>query len=320
MEKRLTKRESIIGYGEIWLWGIGLWATSGGLPIPHPTPIYYWFGLGLALVGVCTILYGFLHKSNQLDDGIQEFKGIIPILQKMDALIFKIAKEEAKKIFDLEEYKKIMKKYPIKMCLKWRHQKPKTIKGFKQYAKSWKISLNKTIKEEVHSLRDGANKLEAMSAFLDIHGFGLKQQRLTNRKYLKLSQKLQYYRNLPIGTEIDNLISLHLTYSESNAAMLLTIIRDEQMIIRETETKLLHEVSTNMQIKIEQSEGIMNEVTAKIRAKIGECIENWRLELINLQLSSPPKRNRILITLKLKTLVVMENLMHRYKLQKWVVH
>jgi len=240
-------------------------------------------GLGLVVLAVILFIIGFFETPAS---NVRNYYGIIPLLQKMDNQIIKIAKKETRKEFDLETYKKIHNKYN-KDVLKMETSKAKTIKGLKRSAKSLETSLNKTLKDEVHSIRDGIYKLEAMSTFMDINGFGLKQQRLTDKKYLRLSKKLQYYRNLPIGTEIDDLISLHLTYSESSAVLLLTTIRDGRIKVQEGNIKLLDLVSTNMQITIEQAEKVMNQTTSKIRARIGQCIRVLESSLKTGQKNQP---------------------------------
>ena len=58
--KRLTHRETIIGFGELAL-GIGFWITSGGLPPPSPIPLSYWIGIGLMAFGIVSILYSLFH-------------------------------------------------------------------------------------------------------------------------------------------------------------------------------------------------------------------------------------------------------------------
>jgi hypothetical protein len=65
--------------------GIGLWATSGGLPVPHPMPTFYKVGLVLMGIGIITVVHGLMRRKEvHLANIFQDLSGVLPLLQEMD--------------------------------------------------------------------------------------------------------------------------------------------------------------------------------------------------------------------------------------------
>jgi hypothetical protein len=229
--------------------------------------------LGIALLwSICTLIYWSLNKDkiNRIYK-IKEYYGVIPVLQKMDAHIRYLAKQESKRVIDFKEYEKVSK-VTNKDIIQVKEPKPKTIKGLKKTTKKLEVIIDKKIKDEIFTIRDGVEKLEPISSYLDAKGFGLKQQKEIDKKYMRLVSQLQKYLNLPLGSEINDLIDLHVRYSETGANMLLGNIRTLQVKIENTNIGFTDVISTQMQIITEQTENNMKDITSRIRARIVDCI------------------------------------------------
>jgi uncharacterized protein YqfB (UPF0267 family) len=202
--------------------------------------------------------------------------GITPILQKMDGRIRYMAKQEAKKVIDVKEYEKV-NKIINKDILNIKPPKPTTIKGLERSVRRQEIIIADKLKNEMKSIRPGIEKLESISSYLDSKGFGLKQQREHDKKYLHLASQLQDYRNLPLDTEINDLIRLHNTCSEISGNMLLAQIRALQFQVKGTTVRFTDVISAQTQAISEQLERNMSEMTSNIRARISECIRELEI-------------------------------------------
>jgi len=258
-----------------FLWLVGLAMQIGG----WISPIIAFVLLGIAFVwSICTFIYWQRNK-DRITNEYQWEKcfGVTPILQKMDERIRNLAKQEGKRVIDFKEYNEI-NKIINKDIIKVKVTKPTTIKGLKKAANTLETIIDKRIKDEIITIQSGAEKLAPISSFLDAKGFGLKQQRENDKRYTRLATKLQYYRNLPLGSEIDNLINLHIAYSEISANMLLVNIRAHQVKIENTNVGFTDVISTQMQIITEQTENNMKEIASIIRARITDCIRGLEIK------------------------------------------
>lgn len=83
--------------------GIGVWLTSGGLPVPSPIPVFYWVGIGLMCLGIVTILVGLLRKTEETAVHQERFttKNIVRVLTKIHKRMLKL-KDKASKQYRLE--------------------------------------------------------------------------------------------------------------------------------------------------------------------------------------------------------------------------
>ncbi len=229
-------------------------------------------GIILVLFGLGLFIIGFLKTPSQVT---HPYYGIIPTLQKMDEYLGMLAKREARKNIDWDEYEKVNAKIN-KDILSLMPGNPQTITGAKRSMSKLEATVKQTYKDKVISIRSVIADVEPNSVFLDAKGFGLKKYRIKDRKYLRLSRELQNYRNLPIGTEVDDLIKLHIRVSECNANILLAIYRAlrRRACVQGIDIGITDLISTNMQILLESAETNMNEETSAIRARIGECLNS----------------------------------------------
>ena len=256
--------------------GFAAMSTNPPFVIPSWVPIAFFIAAVATLLWLIILL---VRGRNTLTTTTttKGYDAVIPILQKMDERIRNIAKREANKAIDFQMYEKV-NNVINKDIFKVKTSKPKTIKGLKKSVNKLETEIGKTLKEELTSIRSGVEILEPVSVFLDSKGFGLKQQRENDKHYARLALRLQHYRNLPYGTEIDDIIRFHITCSEVSANMLLATIRAMQVKVKGTNVGFADVISTQMQIAVEQAEKNMREATQKIRTRIGECIRELKYE------------------------------------------
>lgn len=252
-----------------FLWLVGLAMQIGGW-VSH---LVAYILLGIALIwSICIFIYWITNKdkiAKKYDE--KAYYDVIPLLQKMAERIMKLARQEAMRVIDFDEYKRVnntISEDIIGVPL----PKPTTIKGLKRSTSKLESLVGDKLKEEITSYRSAVEKLESITSFLDAKGFGLKQRKDNDKKYTRLVSQLQRFRNLPLGTQIDDLIDLHMRLSESFATMLLATIRATQVKIKDADIRLTDVISTQMTIGMEQLERDMSEQISRIRARIGECI------------------------------------------------
>jgi len=270
--RRFRNRFTWFGVPAIFL-GVGMNVIYAFAPniVTHRQAVVL-VGVGIALVVIAGVLFliGFLKTPLQVS---LSYYDIIPILQEMDEHLRTLAKREARKKIDWKKYYEVNDKIN-KEILGLVPPKTKTIKGAKKAVAKLESSVKETYKDKVISIRGLIAKIEPSSNFLDASGFGLKEQRITNRKYLRLSRKLEYCRNLPIGSEVNDLIRLHIRGSEYTANMLLAIHRalGARQQVQGSSIGVIDLMSTEMRIGLESIESDMREVTYAIRARVGECL------------------------------------------------
>lgn len=174
MMGKYFNRFTNMGGGGI-LVGLGLWIAAGGLSRPIPTPIWYWVGVGLMVVGTVAVGFGCRYGA-------------------------RLVKEEEEKLMDgikesLVNMNAIERDTATKMSLEMEADKETISRVLKECGKIFEDCLSRLVdipeKGEWDAL---ANYCAAVGRILDMHKVGLKIALINNETYKECKLELEKKR------------------------------------------------------------------------------------------------------------------------------
>jgi hypothetical protein len=253
--------------------GFAAMSTNQHFSVPHWVPKVFFATAGLVTLWLVTLLIKNKQPERRERTTTTRFDGIISVLQQMDEHLRKLARKEALKPVNWSEYDKINSQMN-KDILGLVPGNFKTLKGAKKIVSKIESAAQEQVEGKIKTINDAVSTLEKPSNYLDSKGFGLKQIRETDDKYLRLSKSLDKYRTLPIGTKINSLVRLHIASSQYSANLLLAIHRglNAKTVVQGQTISLSDLISPEMQSNLEAMEANFKEITSEIRARIGDCI------------------------------------------------
>lgn len=231
-----------------------------------------YIGLGLIALGVILAIWKFFKNPIEKTSRIYS---IISILNKMDKRLKQLVEKGKDEKIDWGKFTKTIIKITNLVVLN-----PPEVANIDE-AQGWikkmtQLLEDKYLKKKATRTRRMQVLVLPISRLLDRDGFGLKNQRQTDRQYLKLSQMVGSYFNDykdVIDRELNNLIKLHIHFSEASSNMFLAKHRINLVLELYSSLLLDQLLSSSLQSDWEGFEDDANDILNNIRIDIGQYIK-----------------------------------------------
>jgi len=224
----------------------------------------------LMVLAVGLFIYGVWKTPAQTKS---ELYKINPILRKMHKRLLKLVNKEKNKAIDWQLYIKTNNEIN-KSLFGVAPSKAKTVKGARTFVSKAESSVRKRVGGDVANFAEWIGKIQRANDVLDSRGFGLKKQRETDKKYLKLNNTLDGYRDLA-PPQINDFVKDHIMFSKIGANVLLAKYRAQKLKtkIKGVDYGVVNIMPLQMEAGFGALETSVEEFMCQIRAAILECIQ-----------------------------------------------
>jgi hypothetical protein len=252
---------------------VGLFAPLGWEISKELAKLLTYIGLGLIALGVILAIWKFF--KNPIEETSRIYS-IISILNKMDKRLKQLVEKGKDEKIDWGKFTKTIKK--ITSLVELNSPEAANIDEAQDWIrKTMKLLEDKYLKKKATRTSKMQILVLPISRLLDRNGFGLKNQRQTDKQYLKLSQMVGSYFNDykdVIDRELKDLIELHIHFSEASSNMFLAKHRINLVLGLITSSLLLDQLlSPSLQSDWEGFEDDANDILSNIRIDIGQYIK-----------------------------------------------
>jgi hypothetical protein len=214
--------------------GVGVTMASAFAPIGWHIPVA--FARTLTGIGVGLIVFGFILMTCKYFKSPIEKKNriysIISILSNMEGCLWKLARKQRFENTDWQKYIETNNK--ISQLLDIAEPKVTSVDEAKEKIAGLESALGEKTFIKDQPLSKRVEVLQSFSRLLDIDSFGLKEQRESNKAYLRLNKRVdKYYDNYKdiIDRDLDILIKAHKAIAEAGANIFL--VKQRLLYLRE---------------------------------------------------------------------------------------
>lgn len=262
--------------------GVGMFLVGLFAPLGWDIPkeLAKWLtyiGLGLAAFGAILAVWRFF--TNPIEKKLRVY-GIIPILNNMEKQLWQLAETEKHKNIDWKKYIETSKK--VSKLMSVTVPEVATVDEARNEIEALKQELaERHFKNKKMPRSKKVIVIRSISRLLDSDGFGLGEQKRSNKSYLRLNQLVdKYYDDYKdtIDKHLNALIRSHIDFAEAGANALLVKYRTQAAIELAQIAGYSDFFSPSTQSDLEGFEEDIRDITRDIRIDIGQYIKRLSSE------------------------------------------